>query len=282
MPGICILTDNTAQFPLPVFPGQQFVSVIPLQLHSGGKRLGDGKEWRVSDLPLAAGRPDTPTARPASPEEFRQAVQALSSQYDEVVAILSSGQLNQTVANAEKAALAAASPAPFTVIDSQTTGVGLGLLVQSAARAVEAGATCPEIKRLVRNRIAHVYTVFCVQSLTYLARSGLLDPAQALVGEMLGVTSLFLLENGRLIPLQKARNSRQLVDMLHEFVLEFSQLEHVALSRGVIPFESEARSLRERVCADFPGVQYSEHVLGTALAAILGPRSLSFVAMEEA
>jgi DegV family protein with EDD domain len=280
MPGICILTDNTAQFPVPVFPGQQFVSVIPLQIRMAGTQLPDGKDLKVGDLPAAGSGRGAPVVRPPSPDEFRQTVLSLSSRYDAIVAILLSRQLSQAVANAEEAAAAVSSSAPLTVIDSQTTGVGLGLLVQAAARAAEEGAACSEIKRLVRNLIARVYTVFCIQSLTYLARSGLLEPAQAQVGEMLGVTALFLLENGRLIPVQKARNNRQLLDMLHEFVLEFSQLSHVALSRGVIPFDNEARSLRERVCNDFPDALYSEHVLGTALAAILGPRSLGFVAME--
>jgi hypothetical protein len=74
---------------------------------------------------------------------------------------------------------------------------------------------------------------------------------------------------------------RNLVEILHEFIIEFGDLKHIALSRGVVPFDNEARSLREHIYTDFPTTPYSEHILGSALASILGPRSLALVAMED-
>jgi fatty acid-binding protein DegV len=132
----------------------------------------------------------------------------------------------------------------------------------------------------VRGIIPRIYTVFCTQSLTYLYRSGHLDPAQAIIGEMLGVMPFFILENGRLVPIQKVRNPRHLVDILHEFIAEFENLKHIALVQGVPPFEQEVRNLKERLNGDYPSASYSEHTLGAALATILGPRSLGVFAME--
>jgi fatty acid-binding protein DegV len=83
-----------------------------------------------------------------------------------------------------------------------------------------------------------------------------------------------------LVLIQKVRNSRHLVDILHEFISEFSHLKHIAIVQGIPPFEQEAHNLRDRLNGNFPAASFSEHTLGTALATILGPKSLGVVAME--
>jgi DegV family protein with EDD domain len=280
MPGVCILTDSTAQFTASSFPGQELVSIIPLHIEYENLQYVDGKDLKISDLPHSARGSASPVARPPSPEEFRQVFQHLGNEFDEILAILLAPDLNPALASAQEA-IHSLGWAPVTLINSQTTGVGLGLLVQAAAGAAADGASGLEIKRFIHNLVSHVYTIFCVQSLTYLPKIGHLDSAQAIVGEMLGMLALFVLENGHLVPVQKARNLRHVVDLLHEFILEFGDLQHIALDRGVISFENEARSLRERISTDFPATPYTEHIFGTALGCILGPLSIGLVAMEK-
>jgi fatty acid-binding protein DegV len=153
-------------------------------------------------------------------------------------------------------------------------------LVQAAAEAAAHGLPGARINRLVRGLIPRIYTVFCLQSLSYLAHSGLIDPAQAVVGELLGITPFFILENGRLVPIQKVRSPRHLVDLVQEFISEFSNLKHIALVQGIPPFEQEARTLRDRLNGTLSTTAFSEHTLSTALATIIGPRGLGIVVME--
>ncbi len=280
MPRVCILTDSTAQFTVPVFPGLDLVNVIPLRVQLDDQIYYDGKDLKAAILSRAEHGEAGPIALPPSPEDFRQAFTTLGRKYNEIIVILLSSQLNPTFTAAQEAASTVRGPASIHFIDSQTTAVGLGLVVQAAAEAAEKGATSTRINRLVRGLIPRIYTVFCVQSLSYLYRSGHLDPAQAIVGEMLGMTPFFILENGRLVPIQKIRNSRHLVDILHEFISEFGNLKHIAIVQGVPPFEQESHNLRERINGNFPSATFSEHTLGAALATILGPRSLGVVAME--
>jgi DegV family protein with EDD domain len=280
MARVCILTDSTAQFPQPLFPGQELVSILPLRFQLAGQSLKDGNGLSLNDLPASARYSAGAISLPPSLDDFHQAFLGLQDQCYEVIAILASAQLIPVVPRAQEAAAHSPGSLPVSVIDSQTSGIGLGLVVQSAAEAARAGASTAEIKRFIRKQIGHVYTLFTLQSLTYLALAGHLDPAQALVGEMLGITSVYILENGRLIPIQKARNNRHLLDLLHEFVSEFGDLKHIALLKGTLPFEAEARSLRERIGLSFPTAPYSEHTMNTALAGIIGPRSLGLVAVE--
>jgi DegV family protein with EDD domain len=277
---ICILTDSTAQFPAPAFPGHDLINIIPHHIALDGKLYQDGKDIKASSLPSSAAKRPTVQAVPPSVEEFQQAFSGLSKRYSDIFTITISSHLSETYQNAVQAAKIAPGPASIHVLDSQTTAVGLGLLAQMAAEAIIEGETVGYTNKLIRGLIPRVYTVFCVQSLTYLYHSGHLDPAQAIVGEMLGITPFFILENGKLVPIQKVRNPRHLVDLLHEFVAEFGNLKHIAMLQGNPPMEQEARSLRERLNGDFPGTSISEHHIGAALAAIIGPRCFGVVAME--
>lgn len=280
IPRVCILTDSTAQFPSPAFPGHELVNVVPLHIQLGEQTYTDGKDLKAANLPASTRINSNPQVLPPTSDEFRQTFVSLARKYNEIITILISAHLNPAISYAQEAAATVRGPASIHIIDSQTTAVGLGLLVQAAAEAAQNGATSIRISRLIRGLIPRVYTVFCVQSLTYLYHSGHIDPAQAIVGEMLGVTPFFILENGRLVPIQKVRSPRHLVDILHEFIAEFGNLKHIAIVQGVPPFEQEARNLKERINGDFPCTSFSEHTMGAALATILGPRSLGVVAME--
>ena len=257
------------------------VTVVPLQIGLGGKLYVDNRDIKISKLPLSARDGLDPQVRPPDPVEFGRIMAEVGQNCDEIIAILLSGHLNPAVHFAQEAAATGYSPVTVHVVDSQTTGAGLGLLVQAAAEAASFGMSPVEIKQLLHGLVPHVYTIFCMQSLTYLAHSVKIDVAQALVGEMLGVIPILVLENGRLMPIQKARTPRHLVDIFHEFISEFGQLRHVALMQGMPPYAHEARALRERISTDYPYTPYTEHTLGAALATILGPRSMGVVAMEK-
>jgi hypothetical protein len=71
-----------------------------------------------------------------------------------------------------------------------------------------------------------------------------------------------------------------LVDLLHEFICEFTEIDHIAFIQGVPPFESETRALRERIALDFETVPISEHTINAPLAAMLGPRSLGLYVLQ--
>jgi DegV family protein with EDD domain len=280
MSQVCILTDSTAQFPVHLFPGSDLVNVIPFHVQLDEPANAQDKDVKLIHLPASVHTHTNLQVNPPSVEEFNQMFMNLGYRYREIVVILISAHLSSTLVNAQTAIETAKCPAAIHLVDSQTTTVGLGLLVQAAASAAQQGLSGARISRLVRGLTPHVYTVFCLHNLSYLSRAGFIDPAQAVVGEMLEVVPFLTLENGRLSPSQKVRGSRHLVDLLCEFVMEFSAVQHVALIQGVPPFDQEARLLRERLSGLYRSNSFSEHTLGVPLAALLGPHSLGLVVME--
>lgn len=280
MSKVCILTDNTVQFPIPAFAGRNLVHVLPLHITKNGTMYSGSEGVRSTDLPAQLENREQVQALPPSVAEFEKMYRSLGRTYDEIVTILHADQLTKTYAHAQAAAKNIQGRVKIYVIDSGTVATGLGLVVQTASAAAEEGKSGEEIEDMLRSLLPRVYTIFCVQGLSYLEHTRYLQHPQAVLGEYLKILQLFVLDNGQLMPTQKARNYRHLVDLMHEFVTEFSGLEHIAFLQGIPSFENETRALRERLNEDYPDTPISEHTINTPLAAVLGPRSLGVFMLQ--
>ncbi len=277
MPRTCIITDSTAYFTKASFAGQEHVTILPQFVQLDGQVLSDGKDLSLYTSP----RPGiSPVATPPSVENFSDAFASLGMLYKEIVVIPLSSHLSQANHNAHLASQLTRTPANIFIIDSLNTAIGLGLLVQAAAEYAHRGYSGVEINHLVRGMINHIYSVFCLPDLSHLSRSGQIDPAQAIVGEMLGVIPFFTLENGRLVHTQKIRSPRHLVDIMYEFVAEFENCKYLGLIQGISSYDQECRNLRDRISQNVRTTPLCEHSLSLALATILGPHGIGLVVME--
>ena len=279
MSRVCILTDSSAQFSTPNFQGHELVTVLPLNILFKDKLYQDGAELSIKHLPISARGGSELRVLPPDRETLRTSLMALGEVYENILIILLSAHLNPATAAVEQIIASIHCPAHTYLIDSQSMGVGLGLLVEEVAAAALEEMEISTILHLTYNLIPRVYTIFCTQNLSYLHNLGQLDPAQALVGELMGIIPFFVMEGGRMLPIQKARNPRALVDIFHNFITEFSALRHIALIYGAPFFTNEAHLLRERILNEFPNIPLIDQVMNFATAAMLGPRSLGVVTM---
>ena len=280
MPATCILTDSTACFTRVNYAGQEHVYQIPCTLHSGEQTIIDGKD--LSLLEQLSSHSLIPSIQVFAPsiESFQNMYHQLGQTYQNILVILMSSHLSHAVNHALQAAQVPKSPASIHIVDSQTCAVGLGFLVHSAAEAIQRGLPPAEISRMIRGLTRHIYAIFCLPDLSYLARAGQLDPAQAVVGEMLGMLPLFIMENGNLVHTYKIRSPRHMVDIMFEFIAEFEHLRHLAILQGLPFFEQEAHNIRERIHQNIRAVPFSEHTLPLSLATMLGPRAIGLMAVE--
>jgi fatty acid-binding protein DegV len=248
------------------FPGRNLVFTIPLRLQFLSSQEEPDRELKVADLPPSAQNGSAPRLLVPSIEDFRQEFLRLSENYSEIVAIFISNHLLPIINNAQEAANSVRGRVNVQIIDSQTTSVGLGILVQIAAEAATRFTSAADIERTMRGLIPHLYSVICIPGLT----------------EMLGLLPIFTLEEGHLTPLEKARNLRHLTDFFQEFLDEFSDLYHVAFIQSVPAMTHESRILREHALTTFPKTPFSEHTINLSLAALFGPRCVGVIAMEQA
>jgi DegV family protein with EDD domain len=270
MPNVCILTDSTAQFTQPNYPGHERVYTIPFDLQIGTRPANTDPSGETITQRLIS----------PSPQEFTRFYSHLSHEYDSILVLTLSSLLNPAMNNAITAAAQFNNHAVVDVVDSQTTAIGLGLIIQEAANAAAAGAALADIERDLRVSIPHIYMLFCIPELTYLAHSGYMDYTQALVGEMMGMLPIFAIEEGRLVPMEKVRTPRHLFESFQDFMSEFESPARIALVRGIGHSTSRTRPLRQFVQEAFPDTPYSEHPIQPHLAALFGPQSIGLVIME--
>jgi DegV family protein with EDD domain len=276
MSSVCIVSDSTALFPSPVFTGRNRVHL----LHAGWTHSQPVSEkLKAADLPASLRKGEAPALTTPKPADFEKLFRSLAGHYDAVLAVLHAGRFSQAAAAAQAAGATVHGTVPVRVVDSNTISLGLGFIVQAAAEAAEGGMTLPELDLYTRSLLPKVYGLLCVPGLTYLQRGGIINPSQALVAEYLQVTQVYTLEEGQLVPSQKARNTRHLVDVLFEFLSEFEDLRHIALMQGAPPFEAETRALRERLNEERRGIPISEQIINAPFASLIGPRSLGVFAL---
>ena len=280
MSSLCILTDSTAQFTKPTFPGRNLVTILPIQVEFNHQIVSDAKDFKLTSLPPTLQNQEGPCLGIPTVDEIKKTYLQLGQEYNEILAIFMSSHLSPLFQNAQEAAEAVRGRVAVQVVDSQNISVGLGTLVQAAAEAATRGVLSTEVERLLRGIIPHIYAVLCIPNLTYLNQSGFIGSAQSIVGEMLSLLPIYTLEDGWLTPVEKARNYRQLMDYLQEFIDEFSDLDHIAFIQSVPPMVHEARILREHASMLFPKTPFSEHTFSLPAAVLFGPKTLGVFAME--
>lgn len=281
MPRACILTDNSAQFPHHSFPGQDLVRVIPYDIELSGVFYPEGKDIKIAKLPISADDKLNPQLIPPSEEKFIQWFNVLGQDFTEILVILQAASISDAYLHAIQAVTALQGGYSIQVVNSQTTSAGLGTLVQIAAEAITNGASVTEAEHLVRSQVPHTYTIFCAPGLSYLFYAGIVDRAQAVVGEMLNFLPVFTLEEDQLTALEKVRNYRATMDYFTEFLEEFEDLRHIALIQSIPPLIQETRGLRQLFQEMHPNTSYSEHNLNPPLATVFGPRLLGLIIVEK-
>ena len=283
MSRVHIITDSTAHFTDATFPQRMGVTVIPQTIQFGRQTYREGVDLSTEEfyrrLPHYA---SLPAMTPPSVDTFRELYADKIKQNKQILSIHISSKMSKTVAMARQAADEFLGGNKIVVIDSLTTSIGLGLLVEAAADAAEKNLPLDEIVRIVRGMITHMYAVFFVENLDYLERNNRLSKSQAVLGTMLGIKPFLTIEEGEIIPMEKVRTREKAIDKLVEFVSEFANIDRVAIMQSGQQPTEDTRLLLERLEQTFPGQYFPVMTYGAGLACQIGPDSLGIFILEGA
>lgn len=284
MPKIQIVTDSTAIFCEPDYAQRHGLTIMPLTLQLGPATFKEGSSLTPAQFQreLSQSR-HMPVAVPPTAEAFAATYHQLLSNSSQIISIHVSSQLNQTTQHARLGSDTLRGRCKIEVIDSLSISAGLGVLVETAVNAAAADQPFEEVVRLVRKKIARQYSIFFVETLDYLAQAGQVSRAQAILSAMLGLKPFLSLEEGRLLPTEKARSRQQAIEKLIEFVAEFSNLERLAILYGSAEPTTETRLVRERLLTTFPAQTEQNWLIqpyGPTLATLLGPHALGVMVCE--
>lgn len=280
MARVAIVTDSNAYLS-PRLAERLGVIVLPHTIHLPQGSFKEGVNLTPSQyfrMVQDSKRDVLPSASGPSLEEFIDLYGQLFRQTDQILSLHISSHLSKTVENAHMASKLYLGRCRIEVIDSLSTTVGLGYMVQTAAVAAASGHDLDDCIRLVRGMMSHIYLFFLTKHLPYLEREHRISPAQSILGTMLNIMPLLQIEDGEIIPLEKVRTSQQGIDKLFDYVSEFSQLKRaVILQHG---FDKETGALLERLETAYPGREFNILTSNPSLAVHMGPDSLGVVVLE--
>jgi DegV family protein with EDD domain len=281
MNSLCIVTDTTAQFTQSNFPGREHVFTLPLVFQFGGHSYTKDSGFQLKNLPHSADHQLSPRLVTPSTSEIRLFFEELGEKFNEILCIFQSASLNSCYQDVQSVIANTRSGPKIQIIDSHTLSVGIGLLVQTAARLVEEKCTSVEIERIIRNQIQHTYTILCTPNLSYLSSNGLVDYGQASISEYFGLYPLFGIEEGRLNPIDKMRNYRQAITFFQEYLEEFEQLKHIAWFHHNPENNQDFKFLKEQILERYGENVYVEQSITIPIAALLGPQVFGMIVVEE-
>ena len=280
MSKVHIVTDSAATIE-PAVAEQLDVTIVPLTVRIGHEEYQDGANLDHEGLLLRMAR-DRIHPRIVGPtaEQFQRLYKRLTRHTNQIVSLHSSASLSPVHREARIAARDFLGRCDIVVMDSETLSLGLGILVQEAARLARASLPLGEIVRQMRGMIRRVYVVLITDTLDYLVHSHLISPAQAILGTMLGIKPFLAIEEGELIPMEKVRNRDRAIDKLTEFANEFSHIEQMSVLQSTPYPTEETKILRDRLELITPGQEHPILLYGPLLASHVGPDGMGLVVYE--
>ncbi len=279
MPGVKIVTDSTADIP-PALLRELEIEVVPLYVNFGGETFRSGVDLSNEQFYklLSEGQgPPTTSAPPTT--VFEQTYRRLAQQYEAIISVHISSHLS----TAHKAAAQARERLPVSlarieVIDSHSASMGLGLTVIAAARMAKEGVPVDEIVRHVHYRVQHTHSVFFVDTVEYLDRSGRVSMATNFASSMSRIKPLLLIDEGHIVPYERTRTRAKAIDGLFTFVEDFPNVREIAVMYSTSPEDVE--KLLDKLMLIFPREQVLITEYGPALGAHLGPGAMGVAAYE--
>jgi DegV family protein with EDD domain len=280
MSKVRIITDSDAYL-TPEFLARYPVTVLPHRIKIGNSFFEEDADFTSEDMFRKLAQVRQTGAFP-TPEIQVPNINTVLDQFqgngEQTVAVHMSSHLSPMWNQSRKVAEMLRGRYSIRVLDSQSTSFGLGLLVKMAAEAAEAGAGVNDIARIVNGAVPHLYLAVFTESLNYLERSANLGPSQSLLGTMLGIKAMLMLEEGRLVTQEKVQTRDEVIEKLHEFVVEFAAVRELGIFQH--NYEAQRNDLIARLRETLPKVPIHKIDYPPSLAAYIGPSTLGVVVYE--
>lgn len=277
---IGILTDSTADLPQDIVE-KYGIEVAPLYINMGSERFTDGVDLTKDEFyrRLPNYDPAPSTAAPGA-ELFKRGYEKLVKRgATQILSMHISEALSATV-NSARLAAKEFKQVPVTVLDAGQLSLGLGFLVEHAAKMTRTGSKMNDIIAALNVLMPRTFVFAALDTLEYLRRSGRMHIAIARFGEFLRLKPLLVMNMGN-PQAHRVRTRQKAIARLHEWMDEQAPFDKLAIVHAGVP--ERAEELREQARHYLPDgeiiVQQITPVLGTNLG--IGALGFAGIAKEK-
>jgi DegV family protein with EDD domain len=276
---IRIATDSTCDLP-PEAIAEHRIEVIPMYINFREQSFRDGVDLtRREFYERLPGAHPLPTTAVPGPQVFQRTYQRLAQEgASEVLSIHIASSLS-AAAESARAAAGATTEVPVTVLDSRQLSLGMGFLVEKAAREVARGRSMSEILAALEEQIRRTHVFAALDTLEYLRRSGRMSRALAGIGNVLRIKPILRMYDGISTVVKvrtKAAAERRLIDWL----TKLSPLKRVALVHAHAP--KMAANLLDKVAHLIPSGAVPSAEITPVIGTHVGPGAVGFACLSAA
>ncbi|MFO7751821.1 MAG: DegV family protein [Desulfobacteraceae bacterium] len=212
-----IVTDSTSDLSDDMME-KLGVKIIPVNIILDGETYKDREELGIKDFYSNFELYNSMKTKPVSYEQYSFHYLELTAEYDEIIFIHCSKHLSKTYENALKAHryFEDKHDCRIEIIDSRHCGMGLGLIVIEAAKAVGRGESFEDIIRLVNDLSERITTYMTVPSLKYLRANQKISGLKSVIGNVMGIKPVLGFNDGRIVVKTKltGKSENLLLDLI--------------------------------------------------------------------
>lgn len=193
--------------------------------------------------------------------------------------IAQSDGLSPTIVNAKKAIEIVKEKFPdinYLAMESKTTTIGEGMLVQLACRLRDEGKTNAEVMEILENEKKHIQHFVIVEDLMYLKRGGRISGPKAAIGTLLGIKPIIqFTQSGKLeisskeLGIKKAL--RTAVDAFGEFT-KSKYFDIKIVHTDNLPLAEKLQAMIEEKYGIKPEIRIMGPIIGTHI----GPNAVAY------
>ena len=221
MSKVAVVTDSTAYIPNDLVKKHN-ITVAPQVLIWDDKTYRDGVDIQSSEFFARLKTAKTmATTSQVSVADMQSIFQNLVDQGFDVLGVFISAKLSGTIQSATQARdLMGTAGEKVSIVDSNSTAMGMGFQALSAARAADGGAGIKDCVALAEKAREHTGVFFAVDTLEFLHRGGRIGGAQRFVGTLLNMKPILAVQEGRVEGIERIRTKNKAQDRVLEMVME--------------------------------------------------------------
>ena len=281
MSKIGIVIDTGATIPEELI--QEYgIKMIPMITVFGNRAYRDIIDLKTPAelFPLIEKADKFPTTSAPPPADYLEVYRQLSQKVDSILCVTITSEMSMSFKSATLAKKMAKKELPkvkIEVFDSRITVGATGFIALAAARAAAKGQDLAQVVKAAKEVQSKVNMVLIMDTLSYLAKSGRIGKAQALMGNMLSIKPIIETSTatGLVEPVTRVRTKAKAVKQLLEIMKQRVGTEnplHVMVGHTIVP--EEAERLRRMVSEQFKCVELLVCEFHPTATLITGPKNL--------
>ena len=185
-------------------------------------------------------------------------VDAFGEGEDDIFGLTISGALSGSYNAAQQAAQIYMEEHPgkkVFIINTKSAGPQQIMMVEKLQELIAEGLDFETVKEKFLEYQNHTHILFCLESLTNLARNGRINPAVAKIAGVIGIRVCGDAKNGEITPVHKPRGAKKATAILVEMMKERGFFDGAILRIAHCFGETQAKALGDAVLAEFPNTK---------------------------